>query len=200
MTRCGAMFALLALVAAAAPAAARERPAAWRTVIRADDRRRLANLWQAWTRSLYEARAAHGQPVLDGLGGVVMPLPETSAALPLPGAYRCRTVKLGGSKGSAAVSAGPFGPCTIGAGEGLLHFDAATSGRRIRGALYPDGDRMVFLGSVGLQQEMGVMAYGADRDRDQVGVLRTIGDQHWRIELPWPKWESNLDLIEIVEG
>ena len=40
--------------------------------------------------------------------------------------------------------------------------------------------------------------YGQTRERDQVGVLERIGDQRWRLALPWPKQEAKLELLEIV--
>ena len=36
------------------------------------------------------------------------------------------------------------------------------------------------------------------RDRDLIAVLERIGPQRWRLVLPWPQYESNLDLIELV--
>jgi hypothetical protein len=43
-----------------------------------------------------------------------------------------------------------------------------------------------------------MFAYNADAERNQVGVMRRLGPARWRLELPWPKWESTLDLIDIV--
>jgi hypothetical protein len=96
------------------------------------------------------------------------------------------------------VLAGDFRSCTITARRGLLYFDQGAGDQRVAGTLYPDGDRQVFLGSLALAGENGIMAYGADGDRDQVGVLRAFGDKRWRLELPWPMWQSNLQVIEIV--
>ena len=64
--------------------------------------------------------------------------------------------------------------------------------------LFPDGDRQVYLGALSLGSEGGLFAYNADAERNQVGVLRRLGERRWRLELPWPKWESTLDVIDIV--
>ena len=38
----------------------------------------------------------------------------------------------------------------------------------------------------------------ATTERDQVGAFERIGDQRWRLVLPWPKQEAKLELLEIV--
>ncbi len=191
---------LLALVATnvALPCVAKPAATRWQTTIRDDDRKRLAGLWRAWTRSLHDVQTRGQAGAVAGLGSVAVPDAARAAPFPVPGTYRCRTVKLGTQGEGVALSTGRFAPCTISISGATAYFEQQSDGRRIAGRLYPDGDRMVFLGSMALAQEMGMMAYGDDRDRDQVGVLRNVGDGHWRLELPWPKWESNLDLIEIV--
>jgi hypothetical protein len=35
-------------------------------------------------------------------------------------------------------------------------------------------------------------------ERDQVGVLERIGQNRWRLVLPWPKQEAKLELLEIT--
>ena len=191
---------LLGVIAGAATAAAAGQRIAppWQKVIRDEDRKRLTRLYSAWAISLQEMRAA-GQDMAAVAKDAPLP-PEAAAApvFPGPGTYRCRTLKLGSQTGGAAMRAGGFEACVVRAEAGGLRFEQLSGGRRIAGHLYADGDRMVFLGATALAQEMGVMAYGDDRDRDQVGVLRSIGTGRWRLELPWPKWESNLDLIEIT--
>ena len=41
-------------------------------------------------------------------------------------------------------------------------------------------------------------AYGLRPDRDMVAGVERIGEQRWRLVIPWPANESNLDLIELV--
>ncbi|MEY2884557.1 MAG: hypothetical protein RL490_2281, partial [Pseudomonadota bacterium] len=121
---------------------------------------------------------------------------------PAPGAYRCRDIRIGRREGMAdtlpTLAVAAFQPCTIRLDAGRLWLEQGPGMQRVAGPLYPDGDRLVFLGSMALAGEMAVMRYGADPDRNQAGVLRAIGERHWRLELPWPNWQANLHLIEIV--
>ena len=181
-------------------------PPPWQKVIREPDRQRLAGLWSAWTRSLNEADKAGMATAVAALGDMAVPDAAHPGPAPGPGRFHCRRVKLGSRDDGTARPAGPAmaempgEPCAITERGGLLWFDHASGGQRIAGQLYPDGDRQVFLGSMALAGETGVRPYGADGDRDQVGVLRNIGEGRWRLELPWPMWQSNLDVIEIVAG
>jgi hypothetical protein len=114
--------------------------------------------------------------------------------------YSCRTISLGAQGGNraAVVEVDAPQPCRIEARGGTLHFEQAAGTHRLGGKLFADGDRMVFLGAPALSGEMGIMPYGADPERDAVGALRALGPGHWRLELPWPAWQSNLDLVEIT--
>ena len=185
-----------------ANAAVRARP--WQTVIDAGDRKRLVTLYGAWTRSLADVQRGGQMPAVTALGDLAVPDAGRAAPPPAPGGYRCRSVKLGNREDGSvrnptpAVIASPFRRCAILANDGLLYFDQGPGGQRVAGNLYPDGGRMVFLGSMALVGESGTMSYGADDDRDQVGILQAIGDRRWRLELPWPKWQSNMEIIEIV--
>lgn len=197
-----------ALFAAAGPVVAKTQkpPPPWQKVILEPDRKRLAGLWNAWTRGLAEADKAGMRPQLAGLGDLVVPDAAKPASAPPPGAYRCRTITLGIREGSTAAASasvpamtmGNEGACTISRKGGLLWFEQSDGPRRVGGKLFDDDERMVFLGSQALAGEMGLMAYGADGQRDQVGVLRAVGERRWRLELPWPMWQSNMVVIEIV--
>ena len=178
------------------------RQTSWQEQINESNRKRLAGLWSGWTRSLAEASAAGHQDAIAALGDLLVPDAARPGPPPAPGAYRCRTVKMGartdgGRAAPTAMDVGDFAPCTITAKGSLSWFEQAGGMQRVGGTLYPDGDRLVFLGSKALKGEMGVMAYGSDASRDQVGVMRSIGDARWRLELPWPMWQSNLEIIEI---
>lgn len=189
-----------------APSSATVRALSWQEHISAPDRKRLASLWGAWTRSLNEAGKSGQGDAVTALGDIAVPDAARAASPPPPGQYRCRSVKLGVRDEGApranapAMDVSAVFPCAITEKAGLLWFEQAGGAQRIGGTLYPDGDRMVFLGSKALAGEMGVMAYGADASRDQVGVLRAYGDKRWRLELPWPMWQSNLEIIEILPG
>jgi hypothetical protein len=204
----------------------------WQAMITGADRRRLARLWEAWTRSLAQVAAAEDDAALAALGPLAIAdsatinrdasdtmAPALAGPLPEPGRFRCRMVKLGqraiagaGAMAPAAdsapainpavpvVAAGAPVPCRIEMRRNGLWFeiDAAGQPQRLGGRLFADGDRMVFLGTTALAGEMGILAYGADPERDAVGALRALGPAHWRLELPWPAWQANLALVEIL--
>ncbi len=173
----------------------------WQEQISEPDRKRLAGLWSAWTRGLNQAVAAGNGAALVAAGPMAVADAAKAGALPGPGDYQCRMLKLGvrsdAPAGAPAMAMAPPVPCRISTAAGLLWFEQLAGGQRIGGTLYPDDDRLVFLGSKALGGEMRVMAYGADAARDQIGVLRALGPGVWRLELPWPNWQSNLDVIEI---
>ena len=56
---------------------------------------------------------------------------------------------------------------------------------------------MVLLGSMALAQEPPADSYGRNPDRDLIAGLERIGEARWRLVVPWPQNESNLDLIEL---
>jgi len=56
----------------------------------------------------------------------------------------------------------------------------------------------VMLGSVALASEAAADSYGRRPERDTVAVLERIGESRWRLVIPWPQSESNLDLIELL--
>jgi hypothetical protein len=181
------------------------KPPPWQLVILPADRRRLALLWDSWTRSMATADKAGDMPALAALGPMADPKAAIDAPLPGAGVYRCRSVRVGvrtdplqpgAPRGPAMLKAEPE-LCTISLRNGQLWFEQGAGVQRVGGFLFADGDRLVFLGSMALPGETGFMRYGADADRDQVGVIRTLGPGLWRLELPWPMWQSDLQVIEI---
>ena len=205
----GALLALLLVPACggkAGPDAVSRPPPTWQREVREPDRKRLATLWSAWTRSLNEVQAAGQGAEIAALGDLLVPDAARAAPPPAPGTYRCRTIKLGVRAIGAvpgrgrALDIAPVRPCTIAARGGLLWFEQIGGPQRVAGLLYPDRERVVFLGSIALEAENRILPYGADNDRDQVGALRAYGADRWRLELPWPMWQSNLTIIEILPG
>lgn len=172
----------------------------WQAVITDQDRGRLSRLADAWDQARTDVAGAGADAALAALGpiaGPAMAVPK----LPGPGAYRCRLVQLGWRQGQPtlvpSVQAGAAAPCTLAADGVLLRLDADLAGQHHTGTLYPDVDRLVYLGSLALPGETGRRAYGEDRDRDQLGVLEAVGPAQWRIALPWPRWTARLTIIEI---
>ncbi len=128
-----------------------------------------------------------------------MPDAALAGGAPPAGRYRCRVFKLGGA-GSAMrdFTAYPAFDCVIRDEGSVRSFYKETGSQRPVGLLFPDGDRTVFLGTLLLGDERAALQYGQDRDRDMAGVLERVGDQRWRLVLPYPRFESLLDVVELV--
>ncbi|MEY4270585.1 MAG: hypothetical protein RLZZ58_1801 [Pseudomonadota bacterium] len=178
----------------------------WRTVATQQDRARIRGWWATWENAIAAARASgHGGEIeadaaLFAPGGA-LPNPH----LP-PGAYRCRTVKLGmrggTDAGTAAVGgyiAYPWFACRVTAEQGLFSFAKLDGSQRPMGLIFQDNARrQIFLGTLMLGEERTPLNYGDDPHRDMAGLVERIGATRWRIVLPQPAFESLLDVIELV--
>ena len=45
--------------------------------------------------------------------------------------------------------------------------------------------------------EKGYPTYGQMPERDQIGVFERVGNDRWRLVLPWPKQEAKLEVLEL---
>ena len=191
------LTAFLVLLAVATPALADPQP--WRREITEPDRKRLAGLWRAWTTARAQVVASGHTEAWVREEPLTDPAAATTGEAPPPGRYRCRTVKLGTrNPGMPVWTMSDTYPCRVERVEQGLRFVREGGAQRTAGMLHPDGDRQVYLGALSLGSERGLFAYNADAERNQVGVLRRLSAARWRLELPWPKWESTLDVIDIV--
>lgn len=173
----------------------------WRGIVTAADRDRYSRRDAAWSLALQQARRQPGSGDLTGLGDLIEPRAARSSVAPPSGDYRCRTVKLGSQGGEAGLGYVVYGwfACRIEQTPRGLKFSKLTGSQRPGGLLFPENDReMVMLGSVALASEPPANSYGQRPDRDLVAVLERIGERRWRLVIPWPQAESNLDLIELV--
>ena len=173
----------------------------WRGVITSGDRDRYRRIDAAWTLALQQAKRQPGSGDLNSLGDLIAPKADRPGVAPPPGDYRCRTVKLGSQGGEDGLGYVVYGwfACRIEQTPRGLKFSKLTGSQRPSGLLFPEDDRhMVLLGSMAMAQEAAANSYGRNADRDLVAVLERIGEARWRLVLPWPQYESNLDLIELV--
>jgi len=177
-----------------------ERPNdGWRTLATEDDRSRLRRWRDAWTEALPRARAAAAQAIARE-GALLEPDGALSGALPPPGAYLCRTIKLGArAAGDSEYTSYPPALCRVHVEGTRLHFTRVTGPQRPIGILFPDTRRrLIFLGTLQLGDEALAYRYSRDRERDMIGLFERIGDNRWRLVLPHPHFESLLDVIELV--
>lgn len=175
----------------------------WRQIVSTADAANLGRLDQAWRLGRAEAEDKGFAEQVEALGPLVDPNAGQAGRLqPPPGTYRCRTVKLGSkAEGGLAYVAYPFFRCTVELTPGGdLILTKLTGSQRTRGLLYPDTDnRLVFIGAQAWgMDETGFPAYGAQPERDQVGVFERIGPERWRVVVPWPRVESKLEILELT--
>ena len=192
----GALF-----VVAVAPAMAKDgMPADWRRIATADDRVRLRNIRQAWLEALAKARAAGQGKAIAAQGVLFDPDRALIGAKPPAGDYRCRVFKLGGQRrGNRDFMAYPAFRCRIDPEGGMLSFYKIGGSQRPVGLVFDDGRyRQIFLGTLSLGDEERPMDYGRDANRDMAGIVERIGPRRWRLVLPYPHFESLLDVVELV--
>ena len=173
----------------------------WRSIVTAADRDRYTRRDAAWSLALQQARRQRGSGDLNSLGDLIDPDARRPSVIPAPGDYRCRTVKLGSQGGEDGLGYVIYGwfACRIEQTPNGLKFVKLTGSQRPSGLLFPEDDRhMVMLGSMALASEPPANSYGRRPDRDLVASLERIGERRWRLVIPWPQNESNLDLIELV--
>ncbi|MGH6658509.1 MAG: DUF4893 domain-containing protein [Sphingomicrobium sp.] len=176
----------------------------WRMVATADDRERLRDWRSTFVKAAAAARAAgHGAELLRE-GPLLLP----DAALGGPripnGDFRCRIIKLGAkSDGMLDYIAYPAFTCRIDTradvGGERRHFTKVTGSQRPMGIIFPDSAmREILLGTLVLGDEQRALQYGVDETRDVAGMIERIGPSRWRLVLPQPHFESQLDVIELV--
>ena len=173
---------------------------AWRGIATGVDLKRLSNRRTAFVEGLRQARAG-GHGALVRAEGVLLAPDAAIGGADLPnGAYRCRIVKLGAQgTGMLPFVTYPAFPCRVRTEQSVQGFAKLSGSQRPVGLLFPNDQlRQVFLGTLVLGDETRSMQYGNDPERDQAGYLERIGDRRWRMILPYPRFESVIDVIELV--
>lgn len=172
----------------------------WRSVATEGDRVRLRAWRSAFVEGLKQARAAGHSPAIATEGALL----EPDAAIPgsaIPnGAYRCRMIKLGAkTPGLLPFITYPLFACRVRQERDLQGFAKLTGSQRQVGLIFPgDAVRQVFLGTLVLGDEGRAMQYGRDRERDVAGYVERIGPNRWRLIMPRPAFESQIDVLELV--
>jgi hypothetical protein len=174
----------------------------WRAIATDDDRERLRDWRDSFVGAVDAARkGGHGADI-DREGPLLDPDAAAADAVPPAGEYRCRWVKLGGEdeRQPRYVAYAPQ-PCRIGPADSAkaMTFQFLAGPQRPVGRFLPETyNRMVFLGTLQIGDERGTIRYGDDKQRDLAGFVERIGARRWRIILPEPHFESQLDAIELV--
>jgi hypothetical protein len=199
----GAALASLLLVAACGgdDRPAQPQPIAnWRSIATQADRERVRTWRDAWVQALAKVRAPGDRAKVAAEGALLQPDAAQAPATPPPGDYRCRVTKLG-AKGAGGMDYVAFPPftCRIALERDVLSFAKVDGSQRPVGLLFPDdARRLIFLGTVMLGDESRALDYGRDPERDVVGLLERIGSRRWRLVMPFPHWESTIDVMELV--
>ncbi len=202
------MFAVAACALLAGCGGGEDRPASlssiapdWRQVATSADRERLRTWRQAWVSAVAKAQASGNGKAIAAGGALFEPDLALSEPMPPAGDYRCRVFKIG-AHGSAMrdFTVYPYFTCRIAStAGGVTRFYKTEGSQRVSGRAYPDGTRRaVFLGTMMLGDERNAIAYGRDPNRDLAGIIQRVGDRRWRMMLPYPRFESLLDVVEIV--
>lgn len=171
----------------------------WRQLATEHDRDRMRHVRNALVAGLALARAADPAAVA-GAGTLLQPDVALENPLPPPGRYRCRLYKMG-ANGSAAqdLTVYPAGECQVQLRDGVTVLAVLDGVQRPVGSLFADsGSRGVFLGTLLLRDESVPLAYGTDSARDIAGAVERIGERRWRVVMPYPMFQSLVDVLELT--
>ena len=184
-----------------APDAVIARPASdWRLMATGPDRERLRNWRSTFADALKAARSAGHADEIAREGSLL----HLDAALGGPrvrdGDYRCRVIKIGAkSEGLLDYISYPAFACRIQPEQGVQGFAKLTGSQRQVGLIFPgDAMRQVFLGTLVLGDETRALQYGRDEERDVAGYIERIGPNRWRMLMPRPYFESQIDVLELI--
>ena len=187
--RCGAIAFIMTIASAAHADGEIDK------LMTAADKQRLAGFDKTRVEAIAEAKKA-GAPediaTLDAiLAGKNLAFSE---GFDLTGNWRCRTVKLGGT---LPLTVYGWFKCRVSDDGSGWKLEKLTGSQRTAGAFYTDSDtRLTYLGTLYYSNEKP-KKYGSDADRDQVAYAVRPDEKRVRLEFPSPKYESNLDIIEL---
>lgn len=109
------------------------------------------------------------------------------------GAYDCRTIKMGGISPLVVYD---YFDCQI--SNGGTTIEKTSGSQRFTGTLTPTFQGLFYQGTQHYNNDP-VPAYTDGSDMNQVGCLYQVRDEAvYRLELPFPKFESTHDVIELV--
>jgi hypothetical protein len=191
----------LALAAAAFALCTSAASAGWQDQASAFDQHRLASLGEAKQKGLAEAQAGTGSGDASAIRSALEPASHAPNPGEIAGAWRCRTIKLGGVTPYVVYS---WFNCRISNRGGGLFLEKLSGSTRTSGYLYPGDGGMVYLGASYVNGEPphaysgnGASAGASATPDDQIGILTSIDARHARLEMPYPVQESTFDVLEL---
>lgn len=172
----------------------------WKKVATPRDMDRIKGWRSAFVWGLADARKKGNGSAIAREGSLLEPDAALGGEAPGAGAYSCRVTKLGSRQpGLLGYVAYPAFSCTITDEGEVLGFMKTSGSQRPVGLIFPgDGPRRVFLGTLVLGDETRALEYGEDPMRDMAGAIERIGADRWRLILPYPNYESVMDVIELT--
>jgi hypothetical protein len=173
---------------------------AWREAATDSDKERLRDWRATFVAALTAARKAGHSAEIAREGALLDPDSALGGG-PIPnGTYRCRVIKLGAKEtGNLDYVSYPGFTCRVAAERNLQQLDKLDESQRFDGLIFPgDAVRQVFLGTLVLGDESRALQYGQDATRDVAGYVERIGPSRWRLIMPKPHFESQLDVMELV--
>jgi hypothetical protein len=176
-----------------------QKSAAWHEIVTDNDRNRLRDWRSSFTAALAAARKSGHSVEIDREGALLVPDAALGGTIP-NGDYRCRVIKLGAkAEGNLDFVAYPAFTCRIGPDRRLQRLTKLGGSQRYVGLIFPnDALRQVFLGTLVLGDELQFLQYGQDENRDIAGFIERIGPARWRLIMPKPHFESQLDVMELI--
>ena len=108
--------------------------------------------------------------------------------------------KLGAkSRGMIDYIAYPWFTCRVAREGQVMSLTKRTGSQRQVGLIFAaEPRRAVFLGTLMLGDETRTIEYGRDDARDVAGWVERVGSARWRVAMPFPAFESTLDVMEMV--
>jgi hypothetical protein len=173
---------------------------AYKQVISENDRVRLRDWRKSFESALATARKSGHGAEIDREGALLEPDAAMGAPAISNGKYRCRVIKLGAKDpGNLDYASYPGFTCRVKQEHALQRLGKLSGPQRYVGLIFPgDAIRNVFLGTLVFADERRALQYGQDEQRDVAGYVERIGPNRWRLVMPAPHFESQLDVMELV--
>lgn len=172
----------------------------WRRMATPQDRYRLRGWRTAWATAFDRAgKAGLGKEIAEQ-GALFDPDRALDMPVPPPGEYRCRVFKVGANAAAAGeFTSYPWFRCHVELEGDVFSLTKTGGSQRPVGLIFKDTPtRAIFLGTMMLGDEKRPIDYGRDAGRDMIGAVERVGQDRWRVILPYPRFESITDVMELV--